>query len=99
MLFDKLDVGTYVYKIEAEDESGKVYPLVGVSFMVTQQLESGDLNGDGGITISDGVILQRYILGCERLTPEQHESADLTSDATVDIFDMIMFRKALIGEK
>lgn len=99
MLFDKLDVGTYVYKIEAEDESGKVYPLVGVSFMVTQELASGDLNGDGGITVSDTVILQKYILGCERLTPEQLQSADLTADSTVDVFDMIMFRKALIGEK
>lgn len=99
MLFDKLDVGTYVYKIEAEDESGKVYPLVGVSFMVTQELASGDLNGDGGVTISDTVILQKYILGGERLTPEQLQSADLTADSTVDVFDMIMFRKALIGEK
>lgn len=95
MLFNELDLGTYVYKVEAEDESGKVYPLIGISFMVIQPVSYGDINGDGGITISDGVLLQKYILGKENLSNVQLKCADLTSDEYVDVFDMIILRKRL----
>ncbi|MBR5512387.1 MAG: peptidoglycan DD-metalloendopeptidase family protein [Ruminococcus sp.] len=96
MLFNKLELGTYVYKVEAEDESGKVYPLIGISFMVVQPVSHGDINGDGGITVSDGVLLQKYILGTENLSDVQLKCADMTNDDYVDIFDMIIFRKKLI---
>ncbi len=95
MLFNELDLGTYVYKVEAEDESGKIYPLIGISFMVIQPVSQGDINGDGGITISDGVLLQKYILGKENLSNVQLKCADLTSDEYVDVFDMIILRKKL----
>ncbi len=96
MLFNELELGTYVYKVEAEDESGKVYPLIGISFMVVQPVSYGDINGDGGITVSDGVLLQKYILGNERLTDIQLKCADMTNDEKVDVYDMIIFRKKLI---
>lgn len=95
MLFNELDLGTYTYKIEAEDESGKIYPLVGISFMVVQKVSQGDINGDGGITISDGVLLQKYILGMDSLSEIQYKCADMTSDKSVDIFDLIILRKKL----
>ena len=104
MLFNKLEPGTYVYKVEAEDSSGKVYYFIGKSFMVTQKSLSvpnapGDLNGDGNITIADGVILQKYILGIEPLSAEQLKYADLTGDGITDAFDMIMIRKLIVSEK
>lgn len=95
MLFNKLDLGTYVYKVEAEDESGKIYPLIGISFMVVQPVRQGDINGDGGISISDGVLLQQYILGKGSFDEYQLKCADLTSDEYVDVFDMIVLRKKL----
>lgn len=95
MLFNELDLGTYVYKVEAEDESGKVYPLIGISFMVVQPVYHGDINGDGGINISDGVLLQKYILGKGYLSDVQFKCADLTNDNYVDVFDMIILRKKL----
>ncbi len=95
MLFNKLELGTYVYKVEAEDESGKIYPLIGISFMVVQPVSHGDINGDGGITVSDGVLLQKYILGKENFSDIQLKCADLTDDSSVDVFDMIIFRKKL----
>lgn len=95
MLFNELDLGTYVYKVEAEDESGKVYPLIGISFMVVQPVYHGDINGDGGINISDGVLLQKYILGKGYLSDVQLKCADLTNDDYVDVFDMIVLRKKL----
>lgn len=95
MLFNELDYGTYVYKVEAEDESGKVYPLIGISFMVVQPVRQGDINGDGGITISDGVLLQQYILGKGSFDEFQLKCADLTGDDFVDVYDMIIIRKKL----
>ncbi len=98
MLFDKLEAGTYFYKIEAEDTSGKVYSLINVGFKIVkenQKVENGDINGDGEVTISDGVLLQRYILGIENLSEAQLEYADMNGDSCVDIFDMIMLKEML----
>ena len=53
------------------------------------------MNGDGGITISDGVLLQQYILGKGSFDEYQLKCADLTGDAYVDVFDMIIIRKRL----
>ncbi|MBO5164894.1 MAG: peptidoglycan DD-metalloendopeptidase family protein [Ruminococcus sp.] len=102
MLFNKLEPDTYVYKVEAEDSSGKVYPLIGKSFMVTSKAAaapsfSGDLNGDGSITVADGILLQRHILGMVNLSDEQLKAADLTGDGVTDVFDMIMIRKILVS--
>ena len=58
-------------------------------------LTTGDINGDGGITISDGVLLQQYILGKGSFDEYQLKCADLTGDAYVDVFDMIIIRKKL----
>ncbi len=102
MLFNKLEPDTYVYKVEAEDSSGKVYRLIGKSFMVAQKAAAatgifGDLNGDGSITVADGVMLQKYILGMGTLSAEQLKYADITGDGTADVFDMIMIRKMLVS--
>lgn len=101
MLFNKLEPGAYVYKAEAEDSSGTVYQLIANTFTVIQKIVPetnipGDINGDGGITVADGVILQKYILGIEPLSAEQFKYADLTGDKIVDAFDMVMLRKLLI---
>jgi hypothetical protein len=63
--------------------------------MVVQPVRQGDINGDGGITISDGVLLQQYILGKGSFDEHQLKCADLTGDAYVDVFDMIIIRKRL----
>lgn len=95
MLFDKLKIGKYIYSVEAEDSSGKVFPLIFVYFNVVEKVEKGDVNGDGVLTVCDGVLLQKYILGIENLTDGQLKNADLSGDSCVDIFDMVMLRKIL----
>lgn len=98
MRFDKLEPGIYVYKIAAEDSSGRIYNLIGKSFMVTEKKQkgSGDLNGDGRISVADGVVLQKYLLGMEQLSDAQLRFADLTGDGVVDVFDMIKIRQLLV---
>lgn len=100
MLFNKLEPGNYIYQVTAEDSSGTVYYIFAKDFTVIEKTASatklsGDLNGDGGITVADGVILQKYILGIEPLSAEQLKYADLTGDGIVDVFDMVMIRKQL----
>lgn len=95
MLFNKLDIGSYVYRVEAEDENGDVYTLIDAAFDVVQPVVKGDINGDGSVSISDGVLMQKYILGTEALNSVQLECADLSDDSIVNIFDMIMFRKQI----
>lgn len=56
----------------------------------------GDINGDGSLNIADLVLMQKYILATDTLTPEQAENADLIEDGIINIFDMIALRVALV---
>ena len=47
----------------------------------------GDINSDGQISVSDVVLLQRYILKFETFTKEKYEIADINSDNKVNVID------------
>ena len=79
----------------AGHQSERPQDKIGISFMVVQPVHQGDINGDGGITISDGVLLQQYILGKGSFDEFQLKCADLTGDDYVDVYDMIIIRKKL----
>ena len=99
ILFNKLPEGTYIYRIEAEDTSGKKFTLIDSVFtMGKSNIVAGDLNADGKISISDAVVLQNYLLGGAQLTEIQYISADMNTDKNVDTFDMIIMRKKLVEE-
>ena len=55
----------------------------------------GDINRDNHVTVSDSVILQKYILGIQTLTQEQAKFADLTQDGIVNIFDLSILKHKL----
>lgn len=59
---------------------------------------SGDLNGDGAVTVTDVIFLQRYLLCLSPLTPEEATCADLLPDGTVDIFDLAMLKRLLLAQ-
>ena len=96
MLFNRLETGSYVYKTEAEDDSGAVYNLIDSSFTVSEFI--GDLNGDGRITVADAVILQMIILGEIPLIDENTECADINGDGNIDFCDMIIVRCTITNE-
>ena len=54
---------------------------------------TGDLNGNGTLDCPDILILQKYILGAEKLTLESAVSADINGDGKVNVFDMIDWRE------
>ena len=57
---------------------------------------SGDLSLDGKINVADIVLLQKYLLGTEKLTRKQFEIGDMNKDEAVDAFDMVLLRKEVI---
>lgn len=57
---------------------------------------SGDVNGDGKISIADAVLLQRWLLGAKAKPNFSWIDADLCNDNKIDIFDLVALRKKLI---
>ena len=57
---------------------------------------SGDLNGDGTVTISDMLMVKSSILGAE-LSQLEIAAADLTSDSQVTITDFLKVKAYLLG--
>lgn len=96
--FNKLSSGSYVYKIEAEDETGQKFTLISSVFYVGEYDDEkiGDINSDGYVNVSDLVLLQKYLLNSGVFTAEQYANADLNRDSVVDVFDMADMRKKVL---
>ncbi len=59
---------------------------------------SGDLDGDGILTVQDVVALNRYILGVLPSDDGLHwQNADLMQDGIIDVFDLAMLKRALLA--
>ena len=65
-------------------------------FQIRKQAVSGDLNSDSILTVTDAVLLQRYILGEKTLTQTQRQAADLNADGVVNGFDLALLRQKLV---
>ncbi|MCM1529797.1 MAG: leucine-rich repeat protein [Alistipes sp.] len=55
----------------------------------------GDANYDGIFSISDAVMLERWLLGSGKLTAP--ENVDLCKDGVIDSYDMCLLRKELVS--
>ncbi len=95
--FNRLGSGSYIYKIEAEDETGQKFTLISSVFYVGDYSDekTGDVNLDGFINVSDLVVLQKYLLNADVFTAEQYANADMNRDSVVDVFDMVEMRKKI----
>ena len=59
---------------------------------------NGDVNGDGCLTISDALIMQKWLLSVSDITLPNWRAVDFCRDNKIDIFDLIMMRKELINQ-
>ena len=59
---------------------------------------SGDINNDGVLSVSDAVLLQKWLLAVPGTHLINWEAADLYEDGKLNVFDMCMMKRALIGE-
>lgn len=60
---------------------------------------AGDVDADGKLSVSDLVLLQKWILGVPDTNLANWENADLCKDGVLDVFDLCLMRKMLIYAK
>ena len=54
---------------------------------------SGDVNGDGEVSMADATLAARYALGLYQLTPTQFEVADMNGDGVVTMADALLIMR------
>lgn len=59
-------------------------------------LKKGDCNGDGEITVSDIILLQKWILGVKEVKFADWHAADLYSDNRLDVFDLVLLKQLIL---
>ncbi|MBR6580286.1 MAG: PD40 domain-containing protein [Ruminococcus sp.] len=57
----------------------------------------GDINADGELTVSDLVLLQKWLLGAQDTQLKNPQSADICKDNILDVFDLCLMRIQLCG--
>lgn len=69
--------------------------LVGVTMHFSAGTEgSGDANWDGALTVTDCIMLQKYLLQAGHVTNKV--AADLNQDGTIDAFDLAILKQKLL---
>ena len=59
----------------------------------------GDVNGDGALTVSDVVLLQKWLLAVPDTYLANWKAADFYVDDKLDVFDLCMMKRALISNE
>ena len=54
---------------------------------------SGDIDGDGAVSVKDVIAVQKYLIGAGTANKE----ADVNGDGTVDIFDLALIKNKAIS--
>ncbi|WP_295093634.1 dockerin type I repeat-containing protein [Ruminococcus sp.] len=59
---------------------------------------NGDVNGDGCLTVSDALIMRKWLLSASDITLFNWRAVDFCRDNKIDIFDFVKMRKELINQ-
>ena len=57
---------------------------------------TGDLNGDGEVSVRDVVILQKYLASQVLLNPAQLSAADADHNGKVNLSDVLQMQKYIV---
>ena len=57
---------------------------------------AGDVNNDGKFSISDVVLLQKWLLAVSDVKLDKWKSADLYGDGKLDVFDLCLMKQLLV---
>jgi len=86
------------YTISSGDaESGVITITATFTAQDEPDIQDGDVNGDGSIDATDAMIILRYAVGLEELTPEQFGFADVNGDGFVDATDAMIILRYVAG--
>ena len=91
----KENQGEYSIKITSESGIEKTVKAFNLSVISVSHV-AGDANGDGLCSISDAVMLEKWLLGASELSC--WENVDLCKDNVIDVFDLIMLRRMVIKQ-
>ena len=69
-----------------------------VSTTGTEETQLGDVNNDGSVTISDAVLLQKWLLSVPNTTLPNWKAADLCKDERLNVFDLCLLKQMLIEQ-
>lgn len=68
------------------------------SYMIYNDVDaSGDVNGDGTVSVSDVIMLQKWLLAVPDTNLVNWKAADFCKDNNLDVFDLTLMKRALIG--
>ena len=59
---------------------------------------SGDVNGDGTLSLADLLLMQKWLLSDSDTVPADWSAGDYTKDGIIDVFDLVLMRKAVINK-
>ena len=89
-----------VYDGKTEVTSGEL--ATGMTAVVGKKsytlVVTGDVNGDGRLTITDVVALQSHVVGKQELTGAYKEAADLNGDGKITITDVVKAARVMVGK-
>lgn len=92
--------GTYTMRVSKKLHADREYTVKVSSANVTQNVEIfpiGDVNSDGDISVVDATLVQKYIVGLEKLTDLQKKSAEVNGDGEISVVDATLIQKYIVG--
>jgi hypothetical protein len=99
-LTDLLSNTAYQYRVVLQAPGYESITTAPLTFTTTQAvtLGSGDVDGDGKVTVADATMAAKAAIGLVQLTPQQASAADTRLPAgTVDIADVVWILKIAVG--
>lgn len=100
---NEVNTAQYINKVYNSDYMLTLDELPDVYHYQTAAPESetvkGDVNADGEFSISDLVLLQKWLLAVPDTELTNWKAGDLCEDERLDVFDMVMMRKLLVQPK
>lgn len=84
---DKLGTGSIITVTDSDNKTKYGYTVV----------IYGDVNGDGGITSSDYIMIKNYIMGKTKLSNVKLKGADTNKTGNVNSADYIMVKNYIMG--
>lgn len=88
--------GTATILVTSATEGHTDYVYVTVSLDEFTEYRSGDINLDDKISVSDAVMLQKYLICSQVLTDLQLLAADVNCDGAVNVFDYVLLKRKII---
>lgn len=93
---DRKKVDTYNWTKESDWETKSDSTAYKTVYRYKKMLgKYGDINKDGSITISDAVLLKKYLIKIYKFNSDEFENADMNNDGKINVFDFIMLKRQI----